>query len=47
MNVMAGNTKEKKELGRPRNMWVNNIKMDVGVQWTGQMCLEIDTGGGL
>jgi hypothetical protein len=36
-------------LGRPRLMWVDNIKMDLrdGVVWTGSIWLRIGTSGGL
>jgi hypothetical protein len=27
--ILVGKSKEKKQLGRPRRRWVNNIKMDL------------------
>jgi hypothetical protein len=40
----------KRPLGRPRHMWVDNIKMDLrsdSVVWTGLIWLRMGTGGGL
>jgi hypothetical protein len=41
----------KRQLGRPRRGWVDNIKMDLReigwVVWTGWLWLRIGTNGGL
>jgi len=47
----VGKLERKRELGRPRDRWKDNIKwifrmLDVGA-CTGSMCLRIGTGGGL
>jgi hypothetical protein len=48
--VWVGKTERKRPLGRPRRMWVDNIKMDLreigwdGVYW---IWLTIGTSGGL
>jgi len=49
--VLVGQTEVKRQLGRPRRRWEDNIKWifrkcDVGV-WTGSTWLRIWTGGGL
>jgi hypothetical protein len=32
----------KKPLGRPRRMWVNNTKMDLGeIEWDGMDCINL------
>jgi len=48
--VLVGKPEEKRQLGKPRRRWENNIKMDLqevgcGV-WTGSIWLRIGTGGG-
>jgi hypothetical protein len=48
--VLVGRPKGKKQLGRPRRRWEDNIKTDLqdigGVVWTGWCWLRIGTGGG-
>jgi hypothetical protein len=47
--VLVGKPEGKRQLGRPRRRWEDNIKMDlleVGVGlWTGSIWLRIGTGG--
>ena len=45
--VLVGKHEGKRQFGRPRRRWEDNIKMkwDVGV-WTGSRWLKIGTGGG-
>jgi hypothetical protein len=48
----VGKPEGKRQLGRPRRRWKNNIKMDLkemqdGVIWTGLIWLRIGIGGGL
>jgi hypothetical protein len=50
-DILAGKSEGKRPLRRPRNMWGDNIKMDLrgiamGV-WFGFIWLRIGTGGGL
>jgi hypothetical protein len=33
--LLVGNPEEKRPLGRPRCRWVDNIRMDLGVDWPG------------
>jgi len=46
----VGKPERKRQLGRPRRRWEDNIKMDlqqVGwMAWTGLIWLRIGTGGG-
>jgi hypothetical protein len=44
--IPVGNADGKRELGRPRRRWVDNIEMD-GVVRTGSIWLRIGTSGGL
>jgi len=48
--VLVGKPEGKRQLGRPRHRWEDNIKMDfheVGWgAWTGLIWLRIGTGGG-
>jgi hypothetical protein len=49
--ILVGKTEGKRPLGRPRNRWENNSKMDLqevgcGVAWSGLIWLRIGTGGG-
>ena len=49
--VLVGKPEGKRQLGRPRRRWEDNIKMDlqeVGCPhiWTGSICLRIGTSGG-
>ena len=48
--VLVGKPEGKRQLGRPRRRWEDNIKMDLeeveGVVGTGWSCLRIETGGG-
>jgi hypothetical protein len=50
--LLVGKPEGKRPLGRPRRMWVDNIRMDLvevgwGVMWTGLFWLRIGTGGEL
>jgi hypothetical protein len=48
--ILVGNPEGKRPLGRPRRMWVDNIKMDLrknGMVWIGLIWLRIGTSGGL
>jgi hypothetical protein len=45
-----GKQKERGPLGRPRRIWVDNIKIDLRYDvmvWTGLIWLRIETSGGL
>jgi hypothetical protein len=48
--LLVGKPEGKRQLGRPRRMWVDNIRilerLD-GVMWTGLVWLRIGTGGEL
>jgi hypothetical protein len=37
----------RRPLGRPRRRWLDNIRRDLGVVWTGSVWLRIGTGGEL
>jgi hypothetical protein len=40
--VLVGKPEGKRPLGRPRHMWVDNIKMDLGeVGWDGMDWIEL------
>jgi hypothetical protein len=45
--ILVGKPEGKRPLGRPRRMWVDNIKIDLRVVWTGSIWLRIGTSGGL
>jgi hypothetical protein len=51
--LLVGKPEGKRPIGRPRHMWVDNIRMDLGevgwgdVDWTGLVWLRIGTGGEL
>jgi hypothetical protein len=51
--ILVGKPEGKRQLGRPRRRWVDNIKMDLreigwdGVEWIGLIGLRIGTSGGL
>jgi hypothetical protein len=49
--VLVGRREGRRQLGRPRRRWEDNIKMDLqGVEWgawTGLIWLRIGTGDGL
>jgi hypothetical protein len=49
--VLMGKPEGKRQLGRPRRRWEDNIKMDLKLQdevvWTGLIWLRIGTIGGL
>jgi hypothetical protein len=48
--ILVGNSEEERQLGRPRNRWVDNIKMDLrqnGVLWTALIWFRIGTTEGL
>jgi hypothetical protein len=45
--LFSGKPETKRPLGRPRHRWVDNIKLDLGVVWTGLVWLRIGTSGGL
>jgi hypothetical protein len=46
-----GRSERRKPLGRPRNRWEDNVKVDLQEvewgAWTGLIWLRIGTGGGL
>jgi hypothetical protein len=47
--TLVGKSEGKRQVGRPRRMWVDNIRMDLkegGVVWTGLIWLRIGTSGG-
>jgi hypothetical protein len=50
--VLVGKPEGKRQLGRPRRRWEDNIKMDLqevgggAVVEAGWICLKIGTGGG-
>jgi hypothetical protein len=33
--LLVGKPEEKRPLGRPRRRWVGNIRMDLGLDWSG------------
>jgi hypothetical protein len=33
--LLVGNPEGKRPLGRPKRRWVNNIKIDLGLDWSG------------
>jgi hypothetical protein len=51
--ILVGKTEEKRQLGKLRRMWVNNIKVDLietgwgGVKWTSLILLLTWIRGGL
>jgi transposase len=51
--IVVGKQEGKRQLGRPRCRWVDNIKMHLrdmgwdGVDWIGLIWLRIGTSGGL
>jgi hypothetical protein len=48
--LLVGKPERKRPLGRPRRRWMDNIKIDlleIGMLWTGLVCLRICTGGEL
>jgi hypothetical protein len=47
--LLMGMPEGKRPLERPRRMWVNIIKNELGdgVLWTGFICLRIETNGAL
>jgi hypothetical protein len=49
--LLVGEPEEKRQLGRPRRRWVDNIRMDLerwdGVMWTGLVRFRIGTSGEL
>jgi hypothetical protein len=51
--ILVGRSEERRQLGKLRLRWEDNIKVDLqgvvwgGVTWTGLMWLGIGTGGGL
>jgi hypothetical protein len=51
--ILMGKPHGRRQLGRPRRRWVDNIKIDLreirwdGVVWSGSMWLRIRTSGGL
>jgi hypothetical protein len=40
--LLVGKPEEERPLGRPRSMWMDNIRMELGLVW-----LRIGTGGEL
>jgi hypothetical protein len=49
--ILVGRPEGRRQLGRPRRRWDNNITMDLqewdGRAWSGLIWLRIGTGGGL
>jgi hypothetical protein len=49
--ILVGKSEGKRQLGRPRRRWEDNIKMDLReigwVVWTGLIWFRIGTSGGL
>jgi hypothetical protein len=45
--LLVGKPEGRRPLGRPRRRWVDNIRMDLGVMWTGLVWLRTGTGGEL
>ena len=49
--VLVGKPEEKRQIGRPRLKWEDNIKMELEEvgwgAWTALLCLRIGTGRGL
>jgi hypothetical protein len=49
--ILVGRLEERRQLGRPRHRWEDNIKVDLQElgwgAWTGLIWLRIGTGGGL
>jgi hypothetical protein len=48
--ILVGKSEGKRQLGRPRRRWVDNIKKNLkydGVIWTRLIWLRIGTSGGL
>jgi hypothetical protein len=50
--LLVGKLEGRRPLGRPRQKWVNNVRMNLrereaGVIWTGLVWLRIGTGGEL
>jgi hypothetical protein len=49
----VGKPERKRPIGRPRRMWEENIRMDLGevgwggMDWTGLICLRRGASGGL
>jgi hypothetical protein len=40
--ILVGKPEEKRQLGRPRRRWVNNIKMDLGeIGWDGMDWIDL------
>jgi hypothetical protein len=48
-NILVGKPKEKRPLGRPKDRWEDNIRMDLGEivweVWTGYISLRTGTSG--
>jgi hypothetical protein len=41
--ILVGKSEEKRPLGRPRRLWVDNIKMDLrGIGWDGVDWTDLD-----
>jgi hypothetical protein len=45
--LFVGKPKGKRALGRPTHRWLDNIRMDLGVIWTGLVWFRIGTAGEL
>jgi hypothetical protein len=45
--ILVGIPEGRRPLGRPRRRWVDNIKIDFRMVWTGSIWLRIGTSGGL
>jgi hypothetical protein len=46
--LLMGKPEGKRPLGRPRRMWMDDIKLDLAEDcWTGLVWLRIGTSGGL
>jgi hypothetical protein len=45
--LLVGKPEGRRPLGRPRRRWLDNIRIDLGVLWTGLVWLRIGSGGEL
>jgi hypothetical protein len=40
--ILVGKPNERRALGRPRRMWLDNIKMDLReIRWDGIYCIDV------
>jgi hypothetical protein len=45
--LLVGKPEGRRPLRKPRRRWLDNIRMDLGVMWTGFVRLRIGAGGEL